>query len=87
MTDSTWIGVAGIVAIVVVSALFFGLQDSTGVSVTGASVSQAPQASTQAECTAGRFCDGSKLVIVRADCSIAESFCQRGCNTQALVCN
>ncbi len=88
MTDSTWIGVAGIVAIVVVTALFFGAQQgTTGASITGAATSEVGAQSADAACDPGRFCDGSKLVIVRSDCSIAESFCQRGCNTQALVCN
>ena len=82
MTQSTWIGVAGIVAIVVVTALFFSTQN-TG--VTGAATITQPAVADACEPT--RFCDGSRLVIVRSDCSFAESFCQRGCNPQALVCN
>lgn len=86
MTDSTWIGVAGIVAIVVVTALFFSAQESA--SVTAAATTELLQQSSTGEtCEPGRFCDGSRLVIVRADCSIAESFCQQGCNAQARVCN
>lgn len=89
MTDSTWMGVAGIVAIVAITGIFFGLQGGAG--ITGAATSEAASARGEIHadgtCDPGRFCDGSRLVIVREDCSIAESFCQRGCNREALVCN
>ena len=88
MMDSTWAGIAGIVAIVAITALFFGLQQTETTSpLTGAVVADASGATSAEMCDPKRFCDGSRLLIVRSDCSVAESFCQRGCNREALACN
>ncbi len=81
MTESIWAGIAGIVAIVVVTALFLSAQPG----ITGQATSELDANAQQ--CEPARFCDGSRLVMIRSDCSVAESFCQRGCNREQLVCN
>lgn len=81
MADNTLVGVSAIVIVVVVAALAItGLQAPNQ----GAAVAEPEQAGP---CDAARLCDGSKLVIIREDCSVAQSFCQRGCNSQLLTCN
>lgn len=80
MADYTIPGIIGIVAVVLVAAVF--LQTSVTTETSGNVVGEAttlagtPQAQT---CEPTRYCSGTKLVIVREDCSLAEAYCRSGC--------
>lgn len=92
MKDNTLIGVVGVIAIVIVVALFLvstrGMPESSETNIAGqAYTPHSLGAPAEDTCEPSRFCDGSKLVIVREDCSVMNAFCQYGCNKESLVCN
>lgn len=86
MADNTVAGIVGIVAIVLITALFFIANAGTSErsALTGNAVIEASGA--EPACDAKRFCDGTKLVIVREDCSTATAFCRDGCLKESGVC-
>lgn len=95
MADHTVPGIIGIVAVVLIVAVFFqaGPQampaDSAEESVVGANLAGGAYSSAVKNadgCEPTRFCDGTKLVIVREDCSVAESFCRSGCLSDQKIC-
>ena len=87
MADHTIPGIIGIVVIVLIAAVF--LQTSAATTNTPVSVAQPdnlageattnPSTSSADRCEPTRYCSGTKLIIVREDCSRAEAFCKYGC--------
>ena len=94
MADHTVPGVIAIVAIVLVVAVFLqaGAQSQPAAdyeSQTGANLAGQAYSGVAADadrCEPTRFCDGTKLVIVREDCSLAQAYCRSGCLKDQLVC-
>lgn len=83
MADYTVQGVIGIVAIVLVAAVFLQTANNTNPNANAENLvgeaSTMPASTSANQCEPARYCSGSKLIIVRQDCSIAEAFCRRGC--------
>ena len=75
MDEMTKYGVISIVIIVVASALFFA-NIGRGVAATGEAYTGA---TIENPCEPARFCAGTKLHIVREDCSLAFAYCRQGC--------
>lgn len=92
MADHTVPGIIGIVAIVLIFAVFLSPmpeapESSQQPQMTETLAGQAvqPQAqepgqiSESSACKPSAFCDGSKLTMIRDDCSVNYAYCQYGC--------
>ncbi len=93
MRDHTVPTLIAIVAIVLIFALFLRVDSmSSSVRINPTTLvgeaTQVPNAGVQTGevCEPDRFCDGSRLMIIRQDCSLAISHCQFGCDRELAVC-
>jgi hypothetical protein len=83
--DYTVTGLVVLIAVVVLTALFFSQRTScmNGVSVDGniggQAISTGSDAAPAKVCDVSSFCDGSRLVRQGADCAQYEAFCTYGC--------
>lgn len=80
MADYTIPGIIGIVAVVLVAAVFLqtGFTQEAPQNVVGEATTLAGTSPGET-CEPTRYCSGTKLVIVREDCSVAEAYCRSGC--------
>lgn len=82
MADYTIPGLIAIVVIVLISALFLQAPSATGeVQASGSTLAGevTGEMSSASTCEPARYCSGTKLVIVREDCSLAQAHCRSGC--------
>ncbi len=70
-----------VILIAIVAVVALAIADTSN------SAGQAYQGNVATQhCTPTRMCAGSKLEIIKSDCSVEEAYCQSGCDSARGVC-